>query len=123
MVLTIKIKTKGLKELNSKWKLFRKMPNKIVKEVDTVGNTITRLARQLAPTFEGRLKEGIDYEIVPKKNGYSLEIINDVPYSYFQEYGFAPHFIPVTPYVERWLKSKGVTSWRPFIYVKKPLKF
>lgn len=124
--LTIRIKTTALENLKKNWKLFRKMPDTIYPHVDEIGDAITRVARQItAPRFKGTLAFGIDYEIVKTKNGNSLSIFNYVPYSYFQEAGFRPHFVKITPYVKKWLEAHktGEAGHRPgkkgYIFVKK----
>ena len=123
--LTIRVHTKALEDINKKWKLFRKMPDLLYPNVDKIGESITRIAKQLAPHFENTLKEGITYDIQKQKNGHSLLISNNVPYSHFQEAGFAPHYAPITAYARRWLEAhktgeKGhQPAKRGYFYVKK----
>jgi len=125
MTLTIRIRTKGIEQINKKWKLFRKI-NKITKPgIDKIGDSITRIAKQLAPKFENWLSEGIKYDIMKTSKGNSLLIENNVRYAYFQESGFTPHFAPITPYAKRWLEahSTGASGHKPgkkgYFYVRK----
>lgn len=92
-------------KINKRWKLFRKMPKALKPQVDVIGSTITRLAKQLAPKFEGWLSEGIEYQIEEKRNRISLMLTNNIWWSHFQEFGFEPHFAPITPYAKRWLEA------------------
>lgn len=116
-VLTIKMQTRAIIDFNKKWKLFRKMPNVNYPSVDKIGSTITRLARIFAPKFKGGLEGRIHYEVRTGPKGNSLEIISDSLHGHFQEYGFIPHFVKITPYIKEWLEAHatGAPGVRPGI--------
>lgn len=124
-VLTIRLRTRGLDEMNKKWKLFRKMPRVIYPDVDKIGSAITRIARIFAPKFTHALESRIRYEVEIGETKDSLKIISDAPWAHFQEYGFVPHFVAVTPYIKAWLNTyaTGAPGHRPgkkgHIFVKK----
>jgi len=125
MTLTIRIRLKGIEKINKRWKLFRKVSQLTVPEVDKIGDAITRIAKQLAPKFEYGLSEGIEYSVTSTHNKNSLLIENNVRYAYFQESGFTPHYAPITEYAKRWLDahSTGASGHQPgkkgYFFVKK----
>lgn len=125
VTLTIRIQTRGIAELNRRWKLFRNISKVNVSSADKIGDAITRVARIFAPFFKGELGSRIDYEVVTTPKGVSLKIVSDAPYAHFQEEGFTPHFVRITPYVKEWLDahSTGAPGFQPgqkgYIFVSK----
>lgn len=61
----------------------------IMKVAEKFSKSTQKSAKQRAPRLTGRLAESIKV----KKGRKHISIIVDSPYGYFQEYGFAPHWI------------------------------
>lgn len=88
-------------------------------ELSSIGSTIVSIARMLAPVgVTGRLGGSIDYSI--KRN--AISITSTMEYAKYQEFGFAPHRIPLW-----WITNPGLAgvyvSGSPFVTVSKHTPF
>jgi len=125
VTFTVRVQMKGAEKINKRWRLLRNLPKILDPYIETIGNTIIKLAKQYAPRFEEHLVKGLNYRIDEEKNGRKLIVYNEVWWSHFQEYGFEPHFAPITPYAKRWLEAHmtGAEGVKPgkkgYFYVKK----
>ncbi len=119
--MTMNIHIVGIKEVNH---FFLNLPKKMDKEVmvssEEFMRFIQRSAKIRAPRNSGKLAQSIN--IKGGKNTIGISV--DSPYAYFQEFGFAPHWIHSSMpnrsggTVGSSLKKRGfifVQNFKPFI--------
>lgn len=105
MAISIEIDTKAADDVVRKFRFFRKgvQGQFEMTKMDIIGTEIIRLARNFAPKFSQRLANSLRYEI---RGPGKITIVSNARYSYFQEFGYTPHYVSLAiPEVKEWFEA------------------
>lgn len=106
-----------LKELSHKFHL------RFEDAIRAIADEAVAQAKQQAPHSEGTLRRSISAEIKTTFSSVEAWVGANVPYAFYQEFGFKRHFVPfsVAPSLLRWAKRQGMKDLneRAGLWVKK----
>ena len=104
VTIGLSIEANKIHAFPNKMRTFTMSVPKVTKKmVVEFGKDVRNLAKRYAPAWRGFLRASIREHVV---DDYTVDILSDVRYSWFQEAGFRPHFVSLKhPLVRQWFEE------------------